>query len=84
MCVRGLTERVEVEQSSLIIGQLISTLGLVDANLALGGHEVEVLVGVHTSLLGRSPGSSVHASCPATRAILLLPVDEEGDGVFGL
>ena len=73
----GTYERVEVEQTSLVTGQFITTLGLVDANLALRCHVVEVLVGVHAGLLRCGPGSSVHSGCSATRAILLLPVDKE-------
>lgn len=75
--------RVVPQQASVVVGHIVTTLRLVYADLALRRHIVEVLVGVHTSLLWRCPSCRVYTSCPLTCVILLHPIREESDGVLG-
>ena len=71
-------------QARLVFGDIVSSLGLVDANLTLTGHVVEVLVAVNTCLLWCGPTGCVNTSSASAAAILLLPVYEESNCVLGL
>lgn len=77
-------EGVVPRQTTFILCNIVSAFGLIDSDLALGSHVVKVLIRMHTSFLGRSPRGRVYTRRSPPRAVFLLPVYEQCDGVFCL
>lgn len=77
----GMGER---KRTSSILGNIITTMGLVDPDLSSLSHVVEVLSGVHTGFQGSGPAGGVDGRSFVFGVLEGLPVDHEGDGVFGL
>lgn len=67
-----------------VVGDVVATAGLVDADLTVGGQVVEVLGGVDAGALGSGPGRGVDGDTLLGGVVLLDPSDEQGDGVLGL
>ena len=85
--IGGITHVEGVEPGNLpsrVVGNVVTTVSLVNADLTVGSKVVEVLVCVDTSALRSSPGGGVDANGALGGIILLSPGDEHGDGVFGL
>ena len=59
-------------------------MSLVDSDFTLGGHVVEPLLRVDTGFERCGPRSGVHSSTPLVGVREVLPVDQEGNGIFGL
>lgn len=76
--------RVVPEQATVILGNIVATLGLIRTHFTLAGHIVKVLVGVHTRLLRSGPASSVDASGLLVGVVLFDPVYQNRNGIFGL
>lgn len=72
-----------LELSGLVVGDVVAALGLVDSHLAARGHVVEVLVAVDAGLLRCGPRRRVDASGNLGGVVLLLPCDENSDGILG-
>lgn len=85
--VRGVAhvERVEpLQLACAVVGDVVASVGLVDADLALLGQVVEVLVGVNAGSLRRCPRGGVDGNGALVGLVLALPGDQQGDCVLGL
>ncbi|KAH6611314.1 hypothetical protein Trco_001334 [Trichoderma cornu-damae] len=67
-----------------VVGDVVAAVGLVDADLALLGQVVEVLVGVDAGALGRRPRRRVDGNGALAGLAVERPGDEQRDGVLGL
>jgi hypothetical protein len=75
--------RTHVELANVVLDHAVPSVGLVDPDLSLGGHVVESLLRVDSSLEGSGPRSGVDGSASLVGVRDVLPVDQEGDGVLG-
>ncbi len=73
-----------LQLAGLVVGDVVAAMGLVDADLALGGQVVKVLVRVDAGALGGRPGGRVDADGALAGVVLFGPRHEHRDGVLGL
>jgi hypothetical protein len=73
-----------IQLSNIILDDTVPSMSLIDSDLSLGSHVMEPLFRVDTSFQRSSPGSSVDSCTPLIWVGQILPVDEEGDGIFSL